>query len=80
MILESLSQCIFDIPMCHITSNKVKTSMSFTWCGPDRLDRGRYSRDESSEGHYSCELTVVWIGIDTVEMRGAKVIMQVNSL
>ena len=41
------------------------------------MDRDRYSRDEKNQSCYAGELTVSWIGIDTVEMRGA--IMQVNS-
>ena len=31
-------QQIFDGPMCHITSGKVKTSMLLIWAGPDRDD------------------------------------------
>ena len=31
-------QCIFDGPMCHITSGKVKTSMLLIWAGPDGED------------------------------------------
>ena len=31
-------QWIFDGPMCHITSGKVKTSMLWIWAGPDRED------------------------------------------
>ena len=30
--------CIFDGPMCHITSGKVKTSMLLIWAGPDGED------------------------------------------
>ena len=30
--------CIFDSPMCHITSGKVKTSMLLIWAGPDGED------------------------------------------
>ena len=29
---------IFDGPMAHITSGKVKTNMFFIWCGPDGED------------------------------------------
>ena len=29
---------IFDGPMCHITSGKVKTSMLLIWAGPDGED------------------------------------------
>ena len=31
-------QCIFDGPMCHITSGKVQTSMLLIWAGPDGED------------------------------------------
>ena len=31
-------QCIFDGPMCHISSGKVKTSMLLIWVGPDGED------------------------------------------
>ena len=31
-------QCIFDDPMCHITSGKVKRSMLLIWAGPDGED------------------------------------------
>ena len=31
-------QCIFDGPMCHITSGKVKTSMLLIWAGLDGED------------------------------------------
>ena len=31
-------QRIFDGPMAHITSGKVKTNMFLIWCGPDRED------------------------------------------
>ena len=31
-------QCIFDGPMCHITSGKVKTSILLIWAGPDGED------------------------------------------
>ena len=31
-------QCIFDGPMCHISSGKVKTSMLLIWGGPDGED------------------------------------------
>ena len=31
-------QRIFDGPMCHITSGKVKTSMLLIWAGPDGED------------------------------------------
>ena len=31
-------QCIFDGPMCHTTSGKVKTSMLLIWAGPDGED------------------------------------------
>ena len=33
-----LCQCIFNGPMCHITSGKVKTSMLLIWAGPDGED------------------------------------------
>ena len=42
------------------------------------LDRDRYCGGKRSQGHYVGELTVGWIGIDIVEMRGA--IMHMNSL
>ena len=31
-------QCIFDGPMAHVMSGKVKTNMFFIWCGSDRED------------------------------------------
>ena len=31
-------QCIFDGPMPHVTSGKVKTNMFLIWCGPDSED------------------------------------------
>ena len=31
-------QRIFDGPMVHVTSGKVKTNMFLIWCGPDRED------------------------------------------
>ena len=31
-------QCIFDGPMCQISSGKVKTSMLLIWAGPDGED------------------------------------------
>ena len=35
-------QRIFDGPMCHITSGKVKTSMLLIWAGPDGEDIYKY--------------------------------------
>ena len=31
-------QCIFDGPVAHVTSGKVKTNMFLIWCGPDGKD------------------------------------------
>ena len=31
-------QRIFDGPMAHVTSGKVKTNIFLIWCGPDRED------------------------------------------
>ena len=31
-------QCIFDEPVAHVTSGKVKTNMFLIWCGPDGED------------------------------------------
>ena len=36
-------QRIFDGPMCHITSGKVKTSMLLIWAGPDGEDIMKFS-------------------------------------
>ena len=31
-------QCIFDGPMAHVTSGKIKTNMLLIWCGPNSED------------------------------------------
>ena len=36
--LKCSCRCIFDGPMCHITSGKVKTNMLLIWAGPDGED------------------------------------------
>ena len=33
-----ICQRIFDGPMAHVTSSKVKTNMFLIWCGPDGED------------------------------------------
>ena len=48
-------QCIFDGPMCHITSGKVKTSMLLIWAGPDS------ERTYVKISIYQCIRDMMWI-------------------
>ena len=51
-------QCIFDGPMAHVTSTKVKTNMFLIWCGPDGGDinnNSQFRDDEMYDTDYVME-------------------------